>query len=544
MYVANQGLYVRALDQLEALPLRGTEGTGGRSPFFSPNGQWVGFWQDGQLKKVPTTGGAPVPLCVTSVPFGASWTTDNTILFAQGQDGIWRVSSNGGTPENIIKVEKGEIAHGPQLLPGERVVLFTLARAGRDWDAAQIVVYSLDSGIRRPLSVMGADARYVPTGHLVYARGNTLFAVPFDVATLTVTGGPVSLVEDVARAPQTPVGLTGAAHFATSSQGAMVYVPEDALNDPPQQRASLIWVDRHGNEEPIQVPLRAYRYPRLSPNTTRVALDIRDQNNDIWILELDRAILRPLTSGPATQAHPIWNGQTVIFSSGPSPFPLSPPRNLFRQASDGAGTPEQLTKGDVTQIPVAVTPGGDELIFWQLKDPATMAGDLMLLPLRGNRQPHLLLETQFREANWELSPDGNWLAYQSNKSGREEIWVRPFPDVLKGEWLISTSGGRMPLWARNGAELLYESMGRLMRVPLVTTGSTVKPGTPVKVLDGPYFYGALGVVDIRRTFDVSFDGSRFLMIKQIGGVDEPRTPARLIVVQNWFEELKRRVPTK
>jgi hypothetical protein len=200
-------------------PIPGTEGrvAAARSPFFSADGKQIGFWQGGLLKKVPTSGGAPVPLCKAITPFGASWTTDNTILFGQGEGGIWCVSGNGGKPENVVQVEKGEFAHGPQLLPGGRDVLFTLARDRNGWDAAQIVVQSLDTDIRHVI-VEGGDARYVPTGHLVYARGNTLLAVPFDLATLKMTGGPVSLVEDVARAPQDPIALTGAAHFATSSQ--------------------------------------------------------------------------------------------------------------------------------------------------------------------------------------------------------------------------------------------------------------------------------------------------------------------------------------
>ena len=562
VYAANQRLYMRAMDQLESTPIRGTEGPGlaaGRSPFFSPDGQWIGFWQNGQLKKVPTSGGAPVPLCAAITPFGASWSTDNTILFGQGARGIWRVSGDGGTPENVVQVDTSEIAHGPQLLPGGRAVLFTLARDGRDWDAAQIVVQSLDTGGRHVLKVEGGtDARYVPTGHLVYARRNTLLAVPFDVATLAVTGGEVSLVEDVARAPQHPIGLTGAAHFATASQGALVYVPADALDSALRQRRILIWVDRQRREDPIQVEPRAYLYPRLSRDATRVALDIRDQQNDIWILDLARPALRRLTFGPATEAYAIWtpNEQAVIFSSGQSPFEEVGPRNLFRQAPDAAGTPEQLTEGAVTHLPYAVTPDGAGLIFGEQKVNtsslpsiadrdlakfADRAGDLMLLPLLGQRRAQSLFQTEPREMNAEISPDGQWLAYQSNKSGHEEIYIRTFPNVATTELQVSTSGGTQPLWARNGRELFYVSMGTLMRVPLTTTGSTVKPGTPVKALEGPYFYGA-GVWS-GRTYDVSPDG-RFLMIKEIGGVDEPTTSARLILVQNWFEELKRRVPTQ
>ena len=245
VYVANQRLYVRALDQLEAVALRGTEGTGGRSPFFSPDGQWVGFWQDGQLKKVSMTGGAPVPLCVARNPFGASWTADNTILYGQGPDGIWRVSGDGGTPEHVVKVEAEQVAHGPQLLPGGDAVLFTLARNG-DWETAQIVAQSLETGRRHVILEEGTDARYVPTGHLVYALGNTLLAVPFDVGRLAVTGGPVPLVEGVGRAPN---GLTGAAHFAVSGDGALVYAPTDAVER--VEPRTLVWVDRRGREEPL-----------------------------------------------------------------------------------------------------------------------------------------------------------------------------------------------------------------------------------------------------------------------------------------------------
>ena len=212
-------------------PIRGTEGdtvAAGRSPFFSPDGRWIGFWQEGQLKKVSITGGAPLVLCAAENPWGVSWTSDNTILYGQseqgagkGAAGIWRVSSEGGKPEHVVKVEAGQIAHGPQLLPGGRAILFTLARRG-EWDTAQIVVQSLDSGRRHVVVERGADARYVPTGHLVYALGGTLLAVPFDVTMLAVTGAAVPLVEDVAQQNVT-------AHFAISSQGALVYVPRDAM---------------------------------------------------------------------------------------------------------------------------------------------------------------------------------------------------------------------------------------------------------------------------------------------------------------------------
>ena len=322
VYTANQRLYLRPLDQLDPTPIRGTEvvldpGGAARNPFFSPDGRWIGFWQDGQLKKVSITGGAPLVLCPAENPWGVSWTSDNTILYGQSEEGagtgaagIWRVSSEGGKPEHVVKVEAGQIAHSPQLLPGGRAILFTLAARRGEWDTAQIVVQSLDSGRRHVVVERGTDARYVPTGHLVYALDGTLLAVPFDVTRLAVTGDAVPLVEDVAQQNVT-------AHFAISNQGALVYVPSDAIAGLQRQR-TLVWVDRQGREVPIKgVPPRMYFYPRLSPDGTRVALDVRDQAHDIWIWYLARETLERLTLEPTFEESGVWghDGKTVIYAS-------------------------------------------------------------------------------------------------------------------------------------------------------------------------------------------------------------------------------------
>jgi Tol biopolymer transport system component len=545
-YTANERLYLRAMDQLEATPIRGTEGTdvaAGRGPFFSPNGQWIGFWQDGQIKKVSVTGGAPLVLCAAENPWGATWTTDNTILYGQseftkGSAGIWRVSSEGGKPEHIVKVEPGEVAHGPQMLSNGRVVLFTLFRRG-EVNTAQIVVQSLDTGRRHVVVERGADARYVPTGHLVYALGGTLFAVPFDVSMLAVTGAAVPLVEDVAQQIVT-------AHFAISSNGALVYVPMDAVAGIPQAQRTLVWVDRQGREDPIKVAPGAYFYPRLSPDGTRIALDVREQDGNIWIWDLARQTLTRLTLEPTFEQYGVWtpDGKAIIYSSSDVGGPNAP-RNLFRRPADGTGTAEQLTPGTVAQFPSTVTPDGTALIFRAQtppRKPGTRPGtDLLFLPLKGERRPRPLMPTPFDEMNAEVSPDGHWLAYQSNESGLNQIYVRPFPNVDAGKSQVSTSGGTQPLWARNGSELFYESMGVLMRVP-VTRGSTFEAGTPLKLLDGAYLFHPFGG-GLGRMYDVSPDGRRFLMIKESREAAERPPAARIILVQNWFEELKRVVPT-
>jgi eukaryotic-like serine/threonine-protein kinase len=548
-YTANQRLYLRPMEQLDPTPIRGTEvarDLAARQPFFSADGRWIGFWQDGQLKKVSITGGAPLPLCAAENPWGVSWTSDNTILYGQSEEGagkgaagIWRVSSEGGTPEHVVKVEAGQIAHGPQLLPDGRAILFTLARI-EDWDTAQIVVQSLDSDRRHVVVERGADARYVPTGHLVYALEGTLLAVPFDVTRLAVTGDAVPLVEDVAQ-------LNIAALFAISDQGALVYVPRDALPENQPRQRTLVWVDRQGREVPIKgVPPRVYLHPRLSRDGTRVALDVRDEAHDIWIWHLARGTLERLTLEPTFEQFGVWghDGKTVIYASSTFGHSTSP-RSLFRRPSDFTGTAEQLIEGKVSQLPSSVTPDGTALIF-RIQTPPSKVGtpsasDLSLLSLEGEHRSRRLLETPFDEANGEVSPNGQWLAYESNESGRNEIHVRPFPNVNDpGKQQVSINGGTQPLWARNGQELFYEAMGTVMRVP-VKTDSTF--GTPEKVFDGPYLFRQPGL-GRGRMYDVSADGQRFLMIKEISGADERPPSARIILVQNWFEELKRLVPTR
>src|SRR5262245_14393981 len=551
VYSANDRLYLRTMDHLDATPIPGTEDVGpaaaGRNPFFSPDGQWVGFWAGGKIKKVSLSGGAPVALCEAENPWGVSWTGDNTILYAQSEQGgadragIWRISGDGGMPERLVKVEPDQIAQTPQLLPGGRAILFTLASRA-DYDAAQIVVQSLVSGRRDVVVAHGTDARYIPTGHLVYAAGGsqrrarysaTLLAVPFDVTTLTVTGGAVPIIEDVAAS-------NVIVQFSIASQAALAYLPADLPFDigvGALRPRTLVWVDRHGREDPISAPPRAYVYPRLSPDGTRVALEVRDQENDIWIWNFESERLFRLTLLPTFEQYGVWtpDGESVIYASGKVGGPNSP-RTFFRQRSDGIGTAEQLTQDAPGQFPSTVTPDGSALIF-RRAGPGKLSGppnlDLFLLPLTGDRRPRPLMQTPFNELNAEVSPDGRWLAYQSNESGLDEVYVRPFPDVDAGKWPVSTGGGSQPLWARNGRELFYVSKNVLMRVPW-TASPTFTAGKPSQVVAGAYVLVLLPVVG-GRMYDVSRDGERFLMLKESPGTNEPAASARIILVQNWLD---------
>jgi serine/threonine-protein kinase len=526
VYAAGDRLYQQSLSGGDAAPVAGVGGADGAratNPFYSPDGGWIGFWQDRQLKKISVTGGMPVVLCAAQNPRGASWTTDHTIFFGQGADGIWRVPAEGGTPEQVVKVETGQLAYGPQLLPGGRSVLFTLAR-GNGADAGQIVVQSLENGSLHVVVDQGSDARYVATGHLVYARDSRLVALRFDVPTLAATGPAVPVVDDVARAP------TGIAQFAISTSGALAYVPEDALEAP--RVRTLIWVDRQGREEPFEAPARSYAAPRLSPDGNRVALEME---NDIWVFDRTRRSFTRVPADSTVETVPIWtpDGRDVIFSMGRSGRSTVDALNLVRRPADGTGPADRLTDVPTArQVPYAVTPDGTRLIFREHgATPGGDAGDLMVMSLTGKRLTEPLVQTKFREMNAELSPDGRWFAYQSDESGRDEIYVRPFPNASAGQWKVSASGGTRPLWSRSGDELFYESAGTLMRVA-VTIEPTFEAGIPTRLFDGPYVYGAL-----ERWYDISPDGQRFLLMKESIASAPPSASARIIVFRDLFRGL-------
>jgi serine/threonine-protein kinase len=540
-YTANNQLYLRLRDQLVATPVNGSGGSGGnggRSPFFSPDGQSLGFFADAQLKRVSVTGGAPVTLTTAQNPWGVTWGADNTILYGQGPDGIYRVSGDGGKGERIIEVKPGESAHGPQMLPDGHTVLFTLGpQSVGGWNKARIVAHDLNTGKRTIVIDGGTDARYLTTGHIVYSLNGDLLAAPFDVSALRLTGGAVALVEGVA---QTNAGQTGAAQFTVTNEGTLAYVPESGSTAGVANR-TLVWVDRKGQEQPINVPVRAYRYPRISHDGTRVAVDLVDENRDVGILSLALGTLTPLTFEPTLEQYVVWTpkDERVIFSSSRGGSP-----NIYWQASNGSSQMERLTNSTNPQLPLTITPDGSQLVFMEVS--TTEADNLMIMSLSGDRKPKPLIATRFRERNAELSPSGRWLAYQSDKSGRDEIWVTPFPVAAgNGEWKLSNQGGTRPVWASD-TELLYlepkEGGARLMSVTVTEVNGALEPRGPVNLRDN---VDAFLTVAGGRAFDVSKDGRRILTVKTLPAANtKSQAIPRIIVVQNWSEELKRRVPSR
>ena len=534
-YSTQQGLALRRLDDLEARLIPGT-GVNASNPVFSPDGQAVAYWQSGELKRVSISGGAPVVICRAMGAFGLSWETDNTILFGQA-NGIMRVSANGGTPELVIEAKEGEQVHGPQLLPDGDSVLFsvTTGKGSTRWDEGQVVVQSLRTGERTVVLEGGSDARYVRSGHLVYALENRLFAVSFDADRLEVQGGPVPVVEGVLRATA-PAINSAAANYGVSDRGTLVYVTDEAARASSSRR--LVWVDRQGREEPLAAPPRSYLYPRLSPDGTRVAVSIEDQQDDIWVWDFARDTLTRVTFNPGADAYPAWtpDGRRLLFAST-----LDRQSGVFWQAADGTGSPERLTERS-NVFPYSVSPDGSRAVLRDGNPPY----DLAVLSLGAERTTQPLIHTEFHEVNAEISTDGRWLAYESDESGQREVYVRPFPDVDAGRWQVSSGGGTRPLWARNGQELFYLAIvgedAALMSVR-VARGATWTAGSPTKLFTGRFLYSETGRGE-GRTYDVSVDSRRFLMVKDSSNdsLADSRS-GRFVIVQNWTEELKRLVPS-
>jgi eukaryotic-like serine/threonine-protein kinase len=521
VYVTAKGLYLRSMDEFDAKPINGTDESPAY-PFFSPDGKWIGYFSvaDLKLKKIAIGGGAPVTLCDANIVVGASWGADGKIVYAEYLKGIESVSANGGTPELIVK---GPMYH-PQFLPDGKSLLFTLGSA----PPYKIVVQSLQSGERRELFA-GDKVRYIPTGHMIYSLGYNLFSVPFDLKSLKVAGGPVSVVEGIWRTTpeRTP-------QYAVSDAGTLIYIPGQTRTVAALQRA-LVWVDQKGKEESISAVPNDYRMPRISPDGTRVALTIyTGQKSDIWIWDLARETMTRLTFNEAS-AGPLWtlDGQRIAFVSSSA---------VYWKAADGTGEDEKLgSAADRGLGPWSWSSDGKTLVV--LEFPGGLNWDIGSLSMEGDHKWRSLLHEKYIELQPKISPDGRWMAYMSSESGRAEVYVRPFPEINKGRWQVSTSGGNSPLWSPDGRKLFYRSGDAGMVVP-VETEPAFRPGKPEALFRGAYVGLSL---DDAHTWDISPDGKRFLMIKEAVSTASPAAPEgprKINIVVNWFEELKQRVPVK
>jgi Tol biopolymer transport system component len=519
-YAATRGsiaqLYLRSMDSLEARPISGTEGA--YAPFFSPDGQWLGFMAGGILRKISVNGGAAVTLGGLVDPRGASWGNDGTIIFQSGSGPLQQVTDAGGAARQLTRVEKEESSHRwPDFLPSGQAVLFAGGTGGSSGNS-KISAHTIGKGDRRDLIQGGTSPRYATSGHLIFAQGGTLMAVPFDPRKLEIKGTPVPIIEGVAQSTN-----TGATQYSISATGVLVYLSGGVRGA--QRR--LVWVNRNGAEQPLTAPGRDYDTPRLSPDGRRVAVEIEDQ---IWLYDLARDTLTRFTFEGNSNQNPAWtpDGKRIAFRSN-----REGPANLFWQLADGSGGLERLSTNQYAQIPRSWSPDGQLLAFHE-NNPVTQK-DIWILRL-SDRKAEPFLRTPFIEGSPAFSPDGHWLAYVSNESGRPEIYVQPYPGP-GGKWQISTESGTEPAWNRNGRELFYRSGKKMMAVDVATQPSFIA-GKPRVLFEGEYFVSQFPLTG--TAYDVSPDGQRFLVVKE---AEQATSITQINVVLNWFEELKQKVPT-
>ena len=453
---------------------------------------------------------------------GATWLDDGSIVFSSFDD-LRRISADGGETEVLAtpdREKRQKSLRFPDALPGGRVVLFTIGSADMEsWDDATIAVLTLETGEIRTLIEGGTNARYSPTGHIVYARGRGLFAVPFDASSLEVTGAPVLVLEPVSTHP-----LNGPAQFAVSPTGSLLYAP----GGPWMNAGRVVMVSRAGTVEPLVDAPQPFRRPRITPDGRRLALEMHSANHSIWTYDFARGALTRLISG-FNNYGPLWapDGSALAFTSD-----TRGQNDVYMSPGDGSGEPELLTPDEgPAAYAISWSPVGRFLLYVAFS-PKTR-GDIMVLPLAENRTPRVFLHTDANESIARFSPDGRWVAHQSDESGRAEIYLRSFHDPGP-KWQVSTEGGADPIWNPQGGELFYHDGGKMMAVD-IDLNDAPRLGKP-RLLFERSFDSSTG-----SGYDVMPDGERFIMI------DQSQTtvrPTELIVVQNFAEELRRLVPER
>ena len=528
---ASGGMYVRALDQLE-----GTLLVPGRAnnPFFSPDSQWVGFFADGELRKVPVAGGASQTVAPAGGLSTGSWGPDETIIFGSLGGGLSRVSANGGEPEVLTPLEEGEIAHAsPQLLPGGQAVLFTSKASSLNLDSVRLEVLDLETRERKVVHEGSEFGRYVPTGHLVYVVDNELFAVPFDLAALDVVGSAIPILSGIDSGGDNDVAVQP---FSVAPTGTLAYLA-DSGGEP---EYPVVWVDRQGNTTPLWDEHGEYGLPRLSPDGTRLALVAhRNDNVDIWIYDIERGTPTRLTFDAGRDDDQTWSpdGQYLAFGSA-----RDQSFSMYRVRADGSGEVERLAECDADCFPFDWSPDGRFLAYGEVH-PENFV-DIWVLPLQGERQPQVFLNRAGVGDNAAaFSPNGRWMAYESSESGSGMgIYVRPYPPA-PGQWSISSDGGTQPRWSADGRELFYRTDSGIMVVAVEADADVFSFGPAEELFTGA-FQGGASYVQVAGEpyldYDVAPDGQRFVMFPR--SEDDEARNDHVTLVFNWFEELKARVP--
>jgi serine/threonine protein kinase/Tol biopolymer transport system component len=513
-------LYHRAVDQLEVIPIRGTED--GAYPFFSPDGKWIGFFTTTALKKVPAEGGPPSTIVAAGYRYGATWGSDGTIVFAwQGSPDLLRVSAAGGKPAVLVSAKafgSTSSLRWPHFVPDGSAVLFTVY--GGSLESARIAVHSLKTGQSRVV-MDGTYPVYVSQlGQLVFARGASLWAVSFDIRTLTATGSPIPVLEGV------QVNAGGLAPFNIAAAGTLVYRPGGA-ND-----RTLTWINRQGIRDPVIDKRQAYLDPALSPDGRRIAVSITTElgegemaADDIWVYDIETKALSRVTFGKGRHLQPVWVDSRRLIYAAENQDNV---RNLFMTSADGTGKPEQITRSAHQQIPTSVTADGT-VIFTEAGEAGRSGAQIWTLKLDGDRKAQMFLQEGTRNVNsGRVSPDGRWLAYRSDESGRYELYVRSFLGTA-GKWQISTNGANYPFWSPDGRELLFFD-GTSIESTQVSSGLLLSHTVPQTLFQF--------VSPGNNNFSPSRDGQRFLTL--VAGDLAPG----MVVAVNWLDEVKARLGHK
>jgi Tol biopolymer transport system component len=538
-------LFTRRLDQPKATELPGTQGA--RAPFFSPDGQWVGFFSGNKLNKIAVEGGAVVPLGDIRAFIGGSWGEDGSIIVSEGGSGrgLLRIPAAGGPPETVAALGSGELGlFFPQILPGGKAILF--AAVTSDVGKNTVEVLTLTDRHRKIVARGGASPRYLPSsngassgtvGHLVYLNRATMFAIPFDLDKLETRGTAVPVLDDVAYAASSGLGQF-AFSGAASGHGTLVY--RRSSGGAASGMRTLQWVYPDAGPGAKKEPLRAkpglYQGLSLSPDGKRIALTVVEGgSSDIWVHDPQRGTMTRLTFGGAGSPWQTWSpdGRYVLFESFG--------KGIFQARADGAGQPQALIESKTRLVPWSFTPDGKRLAY---DDYGAGNSQIWTAPLeeQGGQlkagKPEQFLKSGFSDQVRAFSPDGRWLVYESNLSGNSEVYVRAFPPPSSGQggqWLVSNSGGTFPRWSRNGHDLLYMSGDQIMAGSYTVKGDTFVAGEP------RVWIGRIGAV-LGTSWDVAPDGKRVLVAAPVESAEAPKQEHEIVMLQNFFDELRRKVP--
>jgi serine/threonine-protein kinase len=525
-------LFIRRLDQSKAIELPATQGA--TAPFFSPDGQWVGFVSGGRANKISVEGGAVLPLTDVTNIICASWSEDGSIVISVARKMV-RIPPGGRPPETVTDVRNGELRLlASQVLPGGQAILFAADNPG-PVDKTTIDVVSLADHERKTLIQGGATPRFLSTsnglGHLVYVSGAALFAVPFDLNTRTTRGTPVPIVDDVAHEQQ-----AGAGQFDVSRVGTLVYRRATAGTS---ALTTLQRVDASGKREPLQAKPGMYSALKLSPDGRQVALRVSDgPYQDIFVYDLERDVMTRLTLGGGQYTSPAWSpdGHYVVFASVGN--------GIFQARADRASPPQALTHSETRQTPGSFTPDGTRLAYFETVGGVAQLWSVSLTEEGGHLKAgtaERLLKSSANDSVPSFSPDGRWLAYASAEAGATEVFVRAFPQPASGSggrWQISTNGGDLPVWSRSGHDLFYQSGDQIMAASYAVTGDTFVPGKP-------RVWVPTRVASLRPNsyaWDLAPDGKRVAVLTPVDSGDGGKQEHEVVLLQNFFDELRRRVP--